>query len=75
MLIEQIVTSIKEKLVQGKNYSDKVKFHLIGGGSINNTYRIDLQNDSYFCKINSATKFPQLFEKECHGLQLINQWE
>jgi protein-ribulosamine 3-kinase len=73
MLIEQIATSIKEKLAQGKNYSDKVKFHLIGGGSINNTYRIDLQNDSYFCKINSATKFPQLFEKECHGLQLINQ--
>ncbi|RYF81550.1 MAG: ketosamine-3-kinase, partial [Chitinophagaceae bacterium] len=43
----------------------------VGGGSINNTYRISFDSKSVFCKINSATKFPQLFSKEKAGLELI----
>jgi fructosamine-3-kinase len=73
MLITQLANFIQELLVPGGHLSNKVKFQPIGGGSINQTYRIDLQNNSYFCKINSATKFPQLFEKECQGLQLIKK--
>src|SRR6476620_3597256 len=75
MLITQLADLIKELLVPGGHNSNKVKFQPIGGGSINQTYRIDLQNNSYFCKINSATKFPQLFEKESEGLQLIKSRE
>jgi len=73
MLITQLASFIKEILVPEGHLSNKVKFQPIGGGSINRTYRIDLQNNSYFCKINSATKFPQLFEKESEGLQLIKR--
>jgi fructosamine-3-kinase len=73
MLITELANFIAELLVPGGHFSNKVKFQPIGGGSINQTYRIDLQNNSYFCKINSATKFPQLFEKECQGLQLIKK--
>lgn len=43
----------------------------VGGGSINECYRINQEGRSYFCKINSATKFPQLFLSEKKGLQLL----
>ena len=48
-----------------------IKFEAIGGGSINKTYKIAGANKFFFCKINSATKFPQLFKKEEAGLQQI----
>jgi fructosamine-3-kinase len=43
----------------------------VGGGSINETYRIKLSDKELFCKINSAVEFPQLFEMERKGLELI----
>lgn len=43
----------------------------MGGGSINETYRVKSGEETYFCKVNSATKFPQLFRKEKAGLKLI----
>lgn len=47
-------------------------FHRVGGGSINETFRLKLSGrQQFFCKVNSATKFPQLFEKEKNGLNLL----
>ncbi len=43
----------------------------VGGGSINECYSIHHENRIYFCKINSATKFPQLFHSETKGLELL----
>jgi fructosamine-3-kinase len=43
----------------------------VGGGCINHTYKIVTNSGAFFCKINSASKFPQLFEKEKRGLKLI----
>jgi fructosamine-3-kinase len=40
----------------------------VGGGSINETYKAETGSGSFFCKVNSATKFPHLFEKEALGL-------
>jgi len=49
-----------------------VSFNEVGGGSINDCYRINIRNDRYcFCKVNSATKFPHLFSKEKKGLEFI----
>lgn len=45
----------------------------IGGGSINETYHIQYGDASFFCKVNSATKFPHLFEKEKNSLTLIRK--
>lgn len=46
----------------------------IGGGSINQTYQLQLANGtSYFCKINSASAFPHLFLKEKRGLELLGR--
>jgi Fructosamine-3-kinase len=43
----------------------------IGGGSINNTLKVKLQDKYCFCKFNSAKRFPLLFEKEQKGLEAI----
>lgn len=43
----------------------------VGGGCINQTYKITTANKDFFCKINSASKFPHLFLKEQDGLALL----
>lgn len=49
-----------------------VKLHSVGGGSINDAYRIETNSgELFFCKINSANKFPGLFEAERQGLELL----
>jgi len=53
--------------------TNEIRFGSVGGGCINETHRISFGNHQFFCKINSATKFPHLFEKEANGLKLIKQ--
>jgi fructosamine-3-kinase len=44
----------------------------VGGGSINDTYLVTLNGDKkYFLKLNSANRFPGLFQKEKNGLEFI----
>ena len=50
---------------------DRAKFIRVGGGSINDTYRIECHQFNFFCKFNSAKKFPGLFEKEKNGLEFL----
>ena len=47
----------------------------VGGGSINECYKVRDGNRILFCKQNSAQKFPELFEKEKKGLELIRKLE
>src|SRR5688572_16215705 len=49
----------------------KARFCSIGGGSINQTFRIESPGSNFFCKFNSALKFPGLFVKEKNGLQFL----
>lgn len=51
--------------------NDKVTFEIIGGGSINHTYRINTSTQSFFCKINSHAELPGMFEAEQNGLALL----
>jgi fructosamine-3-kinase len=45
----------------------------VGGGSINKTYQLFINaNEKFFCKVNSASRFPQMFDKEKSGLELLN---
>jgi len=44
-----------------------------GGGCINQTYKITTDINHFFCKVNSASKFPHLFQKEKNGLALIEK--
>ena len=46
----------------------------VGGGCINQSYKITTADKYFFCKLNSASKFPHLFEKEKNGLELIQKY-
>lgn len=65
----QTILQKKLPLLTGKKAC--LQLHPIGGGSINETYRIRFGEDLFFCKINSATKFPQLFSREREGLHIL----
>ena len=55
----------------GTNISH-LEFATVGGGSINQAYKVSLNNGTkFFCKINSADLFPAMFEKEKRGLDLL----
>ena len=72
-----MVPSSVELLIQQKlsthsgSPAHQLVFQSIGGGSINESFRISWGTNGAFCKINSAHKFPQLFEKEAAGLRLL----
>lgn len=49
-----------------------LEFIPVGGGSINQTFKLTTNTKHhFFCKINSSTEFPLLFQKEKNGLELL----
>jgi protein-ribulosamine 3-kinase len=50
-----------------------VSHKAIGGGCINECFQITTSHETYFVKINNATKYPEMFEKEALGLNLLSQ--
>lgn len=74
MSLTSIQSSIQQKLKElFSNNTNEISFGSVGGGCINETHKISFANQLFFCKINSATKFPHLFHKEASGLRLIAQ--
>ena len=54
--------------------SSSVHLHTLGGGSINDTFRVTLDSGRQFLlKLNSASKYPALFKKEINGLAILDQ--
>lgn len=47
--------------------------HGVSGGDINQTFLVVTDNGNYFLKINDASAFPQMFEKEAEGLQALRE--
>jgi fructosamine-3-kinase len=45
----------------------------VAGGSINQAFKFTSGDKSYFVKSNVRGKFPGLFQKEVHGLQMIER--
>ena len=45
--------------------------HQMGGGSINDARVVKTTMGEYFVKINSASRYPKMFEKEAKGLVLL----
>jgi fructosamine-3-kinase len=43
----------------------------VSGGCINEVYRVSNQTDTFFVKVNSAAKYPSMFQKEVAGLELL----
>ena len=61
-LIEQI-----EKTT-GKKISSLLT---VGGGDINQAYRLESSGDLFFLKVNDAAQFPDMFKKEAEGLKAL----
>jgi protein-ribulosamine 3-kinase len=66
-----VISFIQEKVKTYFSTDDKITLSGVGGGCINQCYRLTVNDHQLFCKINSATKFPQLFLKEAEGLQRL----
>lgn len=64
-------SAIQEKLKALLETSNPLKIHPVGGGSINNTYRVRSDNRSVFVKTNHADTYPKMFEAEARGLELL----
>ncbi len=45
--------------------------HYVGGGSINDARMVKTTKGDFFVKINSASRYPAMFEKEAKGLALL----
>ena len=43
----------------------------VGGGSINDCFRVDTDGGSFFLKVNAADRYPSLFEAEADGLRRL----
>lgn len=51
---------------------DALELLPVGGGSINLAYELLLpEGERFFCKINSVSRYPAMFEKEKRGLEII----
>lgn len=59
-----------EKIVE-KHLLDLKDFEPLTGGDINEVYKLELQDRALVLKLNSATKFPGMFEAEKKGLELL----
>jgi len=62
-------------LLQQKTGSDSTirSIKSIAGGSINNAYKLETSSGNYFLKVNSASRFPGMFEAEENGLDLLRK--
>lgn len=75
MMPQNLYEDLKKLLSQQFNQTiETLHFQPISGGSINQTFKLSFSNAyTLFCKINSATKFPQLFLKEWQGLETLRK--
>ncbi|MFI5187982.1 MAG: fructosamine kinase family protein [Chitinophagales bacterium] len=50
------------------------QFLPVGGGSINDTFQLTINHTiKFFLKLNSAARYPRLFEKERNGLEFLGK--
>lgn len=54
------------------NSVEIIDFLPIGGGSINETYKLNTTAGNFFVKKNSALLYPKMFEKEAKGLKILS---
>lgn len=72
-MIQEALTQKIQTSIQAAGYpiSTIKSVQSVGGGSINQTYKLISSKEVYFVKINSATRFPGMFAAEEKGLQLL----
>ncbi|RAJ88123.1 fructosamine-3-kinase [Chitinophaga dinghuensis] len=68
------------QILLGGAISEKlqVKIHIneaknVGGGEINETFRINTNEGYFFLKLNDATRYPEMFRQEFAGLEALRK--
>ena len=74
-MMRNIEQFIAEFLEENLNiHFSTIQLHAVGGGSINETYRVSVDANKYFfLKLNTTGKYPDFFIKEKNGLDFICQ--
>lgn len=60
------------KLLVRQNLGVLVSLKSVSGGDINETYRLKTTEGQFFLKKNNAVQFPNMFEAEKRGLELVS---
>ncbi len=50
-----------------------IKSGAITGGDINQSFQIETKQGLFFLKLNSASRYPKMFQKEAEGLQALQK--
>ncbi len=67
-------TAVEKKL--SEHFGDDIKIlghTFTAGGSINEAYVISTEKGNFFIKTNLASRYPQMFEKEAKGIEVLKQ--
>jgi fructosamine-3-kinase len=73
MLPDSLMSALKELTGQKAGRSSAVdRVTPVGGGCINDCYRVDTPAGPFFAKVNSASRYPGMFESEARGLRLLS---
>lgn len=67
-LIERLAEHLSRHLGRPTDVEQAVP---VGGGSINDAYRLQTDAGRFFVKVNSADRFPSMFEAEADGLRRL----
>ena len=74
MIPEQIKSQLLSLLSSKYNTNVQLlKIEQLSGGSINEAFKLETSAGLFFLKYNDADKYPQMFESEAKGLQLLKQ--
>ena len=71
---DSLVSTVEEKLTTHFGKEIKIKgFQSVGGGCINHAGRLKTSEQDVFIKWNNAGDFPEMFETEAKGLDLLRE--
>ena len=72
MIPPAILEGITGFFQSGSNQPAQIlSFHPVSGGSINQAFQIKTNHGNFFLKYKDASRFPQMFQKEAKGLELL----
>lgn len=69
---KQLIEHLQQVL--SKRYGSPLEactFEPVSGGSINDCFRLQAANQKWFLKVNSAVTYPEMFQLEAKGLELL----
>ena len=57
-----------ESIIDSAGLGSVQKFRSVSGGSINEAFEVETDSETFFLKVNSASRHPSMFETESAGL-------